>query len=187
MRTSSRLAETAGGRSEVSAWLRFSVASSVTACRKSVFSIRVRTGCWANSCLGLLPVVVEAEVLAVLRRSRRLSPAKVAVRSSKTFSVRPPVLTFSKTVATADLLVSLSSSIAGMLYVDAGWITCAWNLAEPSHCQLARTARSPSQRRRSSSRSGKYPSLALLLGGGEVENNVLAEVACAPRRRPALR
>ncbi len=44
-----------------------------------------------------------------------LSPAKVAVSSSNTFSAKPPVFTFSKTVATADLLVELSSSIAGML------------------------------------------------------------------------
>ena len=56
-----------------------------------------------------------------------LSPAKVAVSISKTFSARPPVFTFSNTVATADLLVALSSSIAGMLYVGAGLMTASLN------------------------------------------------------------
>ena len=43
----------------------------------------------------------------MLRRSSSLSPAKSAVSSSKTLRGRPPVLTFSKTVATAALLGGL--------------------------------------------------------------------------------
>ena len=65
--------------------------------------------------LGLLPVVVQAEVLARLLVIVRRRPRRRRSASSKTFRGRPPMLTFSKTVATAAFSVLSSSTIAGML------------------------------------------------------------------------
>ena len=88
--------------------------------RKSAFSSPASTAQEANfNCVSRQSSLRPKSVPCASKYAR--SPAKVAVRSSNTFNASPPVLTFSNTVATTDLLVELSSSIAGMLYVVA-WL-----------------------------------------------------------------